>query len=129
MCRCRDCDNERSRRYYNANRERKLAAIAAKPRPERKCLHCDRPATSQRHWFCDPCRANGARRRKRRTEPVPPQRYCAHGQAGCAMDHHADPRSPCRTGLTHAEIQELFKDPEAEHRWLRGLHPYYGRQA
>jgi len=30
MVRCRDCDNARARRYYEANRERKLAAANAR---------------------------------------------------------------------------------------------------
>jgi hypothetical protein len=56
---CRSCDNARSREYYAANRERRLARVkqyqASKRRP-RKCRICKEPSTSNRHQLCDACR-------------------------------------------------------------------------
>lgn len=58
MHRCRVCDNERCREFYAANRERKLAALAARraDMPPRLCASCGKPATSSRHHYCDECR-------------------------------------------------------------------------
>lgn len=33
---CKPCDNEKSRRYYERNRERKLASMAKRPTPVRE---------------------------------------------------------------------------------------------
>ena len=70
--RCRDCDNERSRAYFAANRERVIARVrsaAAAKRGTRMCAgDCGRPSTSSRHHYCDECRrrtAAGQRRARR----------------------------------------------------------------
>jgi hypothetical protein len=68
---CRDCDNARSREYYVANREKRIAAIRewqqTRRRP-RKCRLCGAPATSQRHHLCDSCRVGRRRHTERERE-------------------------------------------------------------
>lgn len=74
LCRCRTCDNARSRRYYEKNAAKVIARVLAR-RPlaaPRICMHCDQLATSSQHWFCDACRAAGARRKKQPQQPPRP---------------------------------------------------------
>lgn len=88
--RCRSCDNEKSQRYYAANREQQLAKAnernARKRGGPRICTKCEcRPSTSNRHAYCDICfarlkgyyrdrlrprtRPNGRNGRKQRSRP------------------------------------------------------------
>lgn len=71
---CRDCDNTRSRDYYERNADKVLEATslrqaaaleAARGGPRMCSTGCGRPSTSSQHWFCDECRAAGARRPRR----------------------------------------------------------------
>jgi hypothetical protein len=68
MYRCRDCDNARSRRYYEANRDavRERASARAQAKPPRSCKVCRQPTPSARHSYCDRCRPAAARGRERR---------------------------------------------------------------
>src|SRR6266496_2308149 len=72
---CRECDNDKSRRYYERNRERKLAAANARAgvlraqKGPRLCARCAQPATSRRHWYCDQCAA--AVRPRKEPEAIP----------------------------------------------------------
>jgi hypothetical protein len=58
---CRDCEADRSRRYYRRQREKVLARAAEKhvaAKGPRMCAKgCGRKATSQRHVYCAICRA------------------------------------------------------------------------
>lgn len=70
MTRCRDCDNARSRRYYEANRDALLARMAeqrlAKAGEPRVCVVCGELPPTARHSYCDRCRPAAARYRERR---------------------------------------------------------------
>ena len=67
---CRACGSEFT--YLRKTKPRLYCegcSPAKKPVQEsRPCERCGRPATSSRHWFCDECRAAGARRRYRRSK-------------------------------------------------------------
>ena len=80
---CKQCEGEKGRRYYKANRARKLAASNARAKRKRvervgkngprKCKTCDAPALSERHWYCAACRdkaedRRAGRKRKRLTQ-------------------------------------------------------------
>jgi hypothetical protein len=67
---CKACDNETARRYYQANRESKLAKANARndrkraeapPKPARACLQCgaDFVPRSSRSKRCPTCAADG----------------------------------------------------------------------
>ena len=69
MIRCRDCDNARSRRYYEANRDALLARMAEQRQAKavvRACVVCSQPTPTARHSYCDRCRPAAARYRERR---------------------------------------------------------------
>lgn len=61
MIRCRECDRARNRAYYARTGRRSQA----KARPARMCARCGATATSQRHHYCDACRAVVAAARTR----------------------------------------------------------------
>jgi hypothetical protein len=67
---CRECDNDRSKRYYERNREQRRSAqndrnalLRAGRGPRMCAAGCGRPSTTSRHRLCDVCRV--ARRRHR----------------------------------------------------------------
>ena len=66
--RCKDCDNRKSRRYYQANREAKQRAARERNAAKRdavgprRCASCGEPATSSRHKYCDACRPEAEQR-------------------------------------------------------------------
>jgi hypothetical protein len=71
---CKACDNARLRRYYEENREARLAkmnartAAARKQKGPRRCCRCNRLATSNRHYYCDRCRVLRKRHKGRQRE-------------------------------------------------------------
>jgi hypothetical protein len=67
-----DVERERSRRYYWANRERKLAQFAerrAQNRKQRYCK-CGKPTHSQKSPYCAECSEAAAVRRRFRKRPA-----------------------------------------------------------
>lgn len=87
MCRCRECDNARSRRYYEANRDALLARMARQREEKaadsaRPCVVCSQPTPTARHSYCDRCRPAAARYRERRRNSQrsrPPSREQGYG--------------------------------------------------
>lgn len=114
---CKLCDRAKSSRYYEANRDAKLAKAAERNARRRGgprlCDRCGEPATSSRHWFCDVCRDAGARRRRRRPgqAAVPPMPFCED----CGNHHVAG--ITCSVSLTGDEAM-LLVDAGWE-RWPR----------
>jgi len=65
---CRECDREKSRAYYAANRKRVLEKQAAKrPARSRMCLECGAELEGRRRVICGSSRCRDAR--FRRTNP------------------------------------------------------------
>jgi hypothetical protein len=91
--RCRDCDNAKRRRYYEENREQELERIrayqATLDKPPRVCLGCGGEPTSQKHWYCDACRASRPRHRRRERERLREQRRDRPGptERGYGTEH------------------------------------------
>jgi hypothetical protein len=97
---CRSCDNAKSQRYYEANRDVILARVAerngGKPKHERKCATCARPASSSRHWYCDVCREKVAARdraRARRRERERAKSRASTTQRGYGAHHQKTRRA------------------------------------
>jgi hypothetical protein len=74
---CRDCDRERSKAYYRANRERILERAAAKrgPRPVRHCSECGSELEPPKRVVCSP------RCREARFKRLHPEAYAAREEA------------------------------------------------
>lgn len=67
---CKACDNERSKAYYAANRDARIASVRAYQNrrgvqvPKARFCSCGAPTTSPKHHYCDACRARAQARRK-----------------------------------------------------------------
>lgn len=87
--RCRDCDNARSRAYYEAHRESRLAYHRAQKVAQGRnvrsgrCLGCDVPTASLMHTYCAECslgllrerHADQMRRRQVRKKTAESEQY------------------------------------------------------
>jgi hypothetical protein len=89
---CRECDAARGRRAYARN---------PRPRPRnappRKCAKCDKPARSQRHYYCVDCWAASAAKR--------------------VEDRRAYQRERSKTRETPAERGYSWAHQKARQRW------------
>jgi hypothetical protein len=95
---CSDCDRERSKAYYRANRERILERAAAKrgPQPERHCSECGVELEGRKRVTCgtSKCReqrfrrlhpAEYAERERRKTERRRETRRLARERADTSL--------------------------------------------
>lgn len=59
---CRDCDSEKARAYYQANRDVVLAKrieaalVVEASCPPKRCRRCGAVVAYRRRWYCDECR-------------------------------------------------------------------------
>jgi hypothetical protein len=60
---CKPCDREKARRYYQENRDAKLARAAAR-RPERRCEECGDPVPAGHLVTCGASRCREDRYRR-----------------------------------------------------------------
>lgn len=76
---CKQCDNQRSRAYYERNRERMRAARNARNMElrggPRMCANChDRQTFTQRHHYCRDCMVVKRDERLQRRGDLPPEK-------------------------------------------------------
>jgi hypothetical protein len=92
---CRECDNDKSRRYYERNRRKKIEAVQRRyrinrgesPPIPRRCKRCPKLATTNRHWYCDECRELVRKRRPRGKKSEAERKLLTKAQRGYGPEH------------------------------------------